>query len=288
MSIKMVAMGIYGKGTYLAETWNRLDCFIVVAGYSIFPVFNYLLLFKSVRLYLIVSFLSNFDISGFLIFHFSYPPSFTKYPSIVFCFVEPVGHFGGMHEVALSNSLLTVELNYTKLWATPFPTWIEIWFSRAVEYCLDMENMNLSAIRTIRVLRPLRAINRIPSEYLFDIYLFVWHDNERKSIYWWRVPAWFRHENIGDALARHVAHARQCPVALLFRLFHLRNRRRSTLGRNPPAEMLPRPTQGHPPTAHFVSCRFLFQYFKFNCNVIQHQKVSFVCVSWWGCLYVND
>jgi voltage-dependent calcium channel T type alpha-1G len=32
MSIKMVAMGIYGKGTYLAETWNRLDCFIVVAG----------------------------------------------------------------------------------------------------------------------------------------------------------------------------------------------------------------------------------------------------------------
>jgi len=26
--------------------------------------------------------------------------------------------------------------------------------------------MNLSAIRTIRVLRPLRAINRIPSEFL--------------------------------------------------------------------------------------------------------------------------
>jgi hypothetical protein len=32
MCIKMTAMGIYGKGTYLAETWNRLDCFIVVAG----------------------------------------------------------------------------------------------------------------------------------------------------------------------------------------------------------------------------------------------------------------
>lgn len=38
---------------------------------------------------------------------------------------------------------------------------------RAVEYCLDMENMNLSAIRTIRVLRPLRAINRIPSKLYF-------------------------------------------------------------------------------------------------------------------------
>lgn len=32
MTIKMVAMGIYGKGTYLADSWNRLDCFIVAAG----------------------------------------------------------------------------------------------------------------------------------------------------------------------------------------------------------------------------------------------------------------
>jgi len=32
MCIKMTAMGIFGKGTYLADTWNRLDCFIVVSG----------------------------------------------------------------------------------------------------------------------------------------------------------------------------------------------------------------------------------------------------------------
>lgn len=32
MTIKMVAMGIYGKGTYLADSWNRLDFFIVIAG----------------------------------------------------------------------------------------------------------------------------------------------------------------------------------------------------------------------------------------------------------------
>jgi hypothetical protein len=32
MCIKMIAMGIFGKGSYLAETWNRLDCFIVVSG----------------------------------------------------------------------------------------------------------------------------------------------------------------------------------------------------------------------------------------------------------------
>ncbi|XP_039290068.1 voltage-dependent T-type calcium channel subunit alpha-1G isoform X3 [Nilaparvata lugens] len=65
MSVKMIAMGVYGRGTYLADSWNRLDFFIVVAG--------------------------------------------------------------------------------------------------ALEYCLNIENMNLTAIRTIRVLRPLRAINRIPS-----------------------------------------------------------------------------------------------------------------------------
>lgn len=39
-------------------------------------------------------------------------------------------------------------------------------FCRAVEYAVDTQNLNLSAIRTIRVLRPLRAINRIPSELI--------------------------------------------------------------------------------------------------------------------------
>ena len=62
----MIAMGLFGKGCYLSETWNRLDCFIVLAG--------------------------------------------------------------------------------------------------ALEYCLDVEKLNLTAIRTVRVLRPLRAINRIPSK----------------------------------------------------------------------------------------------------------------------------
>lgn len=65
MVIKMVAMGVWGKLGYLGDSWNRLDCFIVIAG--------------------------------------------------------------------------------------------------ALEYCLHLDNMNLTAIRTIRVLRPLRAINRVPS-----------------------------------------------------------------------------------------------------------------------------
>ncbi len=33
MCIKVCAMGLAGKDTYLAETWNRLDMFIVIAGW---------------------------------------------------------------------------------------------------------------------------------------------------------------------------------------------------------------------------------------------------------------
>lgn len=32
MIIKIVAMGLWGKLTYLDDSWNRLDCFIVLAG----------------------------------------------------------------------------------------------------------------------------------------------------------------------------------------------------------------------------------------------------------------
>ncbi|XP_042240717.1 voltage-dependent T-type calcium channel subunit alpha-1G-like [Homarus americanus] len=35
MVIKMVAMGWSGKGAYMADSWNRLDLFIVVAGSSV-------------------------------------------------------------------------------------------------------------------------------------------------------------------------------------------------------------------------------------------------------------
>lgn len=37
-------------------------------------------------------------------------------------------------------------------------------FSRIVEYSLDLQNINFTAIRTVRVLRPLKAINRVPSK----------------------------------------------------------------------------------------------------------------------------
>lgn len=43
--------------------------------------------------------------------------------------------------------------------------------SRMVEYSLDLQNINLSAIRTVRVLRPLKAINRVPSETIWSVFV---------------------------------------------------------------------------------------------------------------------
>ena len=52
------------------------------------------------------------------------------------------------------------------LWVILFIHSTQYWnnvFNRALEYLMDVEKLNLSAIRTVRVLRPLKAINRIPS-----------------------------------------------------------------------------------------------------------------------------
>lgn len=46
----------------------------------------------------------------------------------------------------------------------PAPSSLFPFLHRMVEYSLDLQNINLSAIRTVRVLRPLKAINRVPSE----------------------------------------------------------------------------------------------------------------------------
>lgn len=119
MTIKMVAMGMCGKNTYLADSWNRLDFFIVLAG--------------------------------------------------------------------------------------------------LLEYVMHVENLNLTAIRTIRVLRPLRAINRIPSECCHP------HMNTSRfvSMMHLPVPLFFRYANSRDATPRHAAHARECPLALFLCVLHL-------------------------------------------------------------------
>lgn len=36
MSVKMLAMGVWGRGAYLDEPWNCFDLFIIVVGLIIF------------------------------------------------------------------------------------------------------------------------------------------------------------------------------------------------------------------------------------------------------------
>lgn len=38
MVVKMVALGIFGRRCYLGDTWNRLDFFIVMAGWAAVPL----------------------------------------------------------------------------------------------------------------------------------------------------------------------------------------------------------------------------------------------------------
>ena len=35
MLCKWMAMGLFGKNAYFADSWNRLDCFIVAAGWEL-------------------------------------------------------------------------------------------------------------------------------------------------------------------------------------------------------------------------------------------------------------
>ena len=45
MLCKWMAMGLFGKLAYFGDAWNRLDCFIVAAGYEVeFDAFNVLIL----------------------------------------------------------------------------------------------------------------------------------------------------------------------------------------------------------------------------------------------------
>lgn len=127
MSIKMVAMGIYGKNTYLADSWNRLDFFIVCAG--------------------------------------------------------------------------------------------------LFEYVMHVKNLNLTAIRTIRVLRPLRAINRIPSKLAITHNIYYKIDDD----FFFVAFIVFRYAYFGDAIAGHFTHAGQCLAIVLFCVFHIWHNWRTTL-----------------------------------------------------------
>ena len=67
----------------------------------------------------------------------------------------------GMHKRNFNLLPLINLIDFIFLWHLWKDCFIVI--AGALEYCLHLDNMNLTAIRTIRVLRPLRAINRVPS-----------------------------------------------------------------------------------------------------------------------------
>lgn len=50
------------------------------------------------------------------------------------------------------------------LFLHPFPFFLSM-CCRMLEYSLNLQNVSFTAVRTVRVLRPLRAINRVPSEF---------------------------------------------------------------------------------------------------------------------------
>ena len=91
---------------------------------------------------------------------------------------------------------------------------------------MDVEKLNLSAIRTVRVLRPLKAINRIPSMRL------------EKGFKLCEIFDPLCLQNPGDAAAGHTANAGQCAAALLLCLLHLWDCGGAAVGRTPQTKML--------------------------------------------------
>lgn len=59
------------------------------------------------------------------------------------------------------------------LYSLSFSLSFSVCVFRMVEYSLDLQNINLSAIRTVRVLRPLKAINRVPSKNSWSLFVHL-------------------------------------------------------------------------------------------------------------------
>lgn len=74
-------------------------------------------------------------------------------------------------EILLSQRNLMISSTYSSydfylyFFANLFLSFPLSFIFRVVEYSLDLQNINLTAIRTVRVLRPLKAINRVPSKW---------------------------------------------------------------------------------------------------------------------------
>lgn len=99
MIIKMIAMGLIGKLTFLADSWNRLDCFIVLAGWVLYFFFYLFLCFLfAFLLYLCKSgfLLPSTCFIFFLLFSMYFQTFYlSNYPPVYFssihqCFHQPI------------------------------------------------------------------------------------------------------------------------------------------------------------------------------------------------------
>lgn len=70
--------------------------------------------------------------------------------------------YNWLHEAALKFPLFLFADDQEYM--TYFPFFLPV-CCRMLEYSLNLQSVSFSAVRTVRVLRPLRAINRVPSEF---------------------------------------------------------------------------------------------------------------------------
>ena len=154
--------------------------------------------------------------------------------------------------------------------------------------------MNLSAIRTIRVLRPLRAINRIPSKLPIVLLLFcccckTWHTRFgivghlfttltpyalTASVHFFFFFFFSRYANSSHVALGHTPDARQRPAALLLRILHLWYRWRPTVGRHLTTTMLPWVAWRRLPSRLFVSWFFVSLFFIFFYKKIKINRLN--------------
>lgn len=95
-------------------------------------------------------------------------------------------HPHGFQKLFNEESKFWILLNFVFFFLSP-----PLPFCRMVEYSLDLQNINLSAIRTVRVLRPLKAINRVPSKSRFPFMpaqLGLWGVRDQSGCVLWCSP----------------------------------------------------------------------------------------------------
>ncbi|KAG9343039.1 hypothetical protein JZ751_015257 [Albula glossodonta] len=165
MVIKMMALGIFGPKCYLGDTWNRLDFFIVMAGRplcSLVTLLQILDIKRQLTQGAVSARLSTCHLHMWVCYRKGVcfqqgllPLVEQRQAGSCLCNVTPELTAGA--RLTNGRRLTAVRYRHSHPLCPSLPGMLE--------YSLEGHNASLSAIRTVRVLRPLRAINRVPSKY---------------------------------------------------------------------------------------------------------------------------